>query len=450
MDEVRGTTLDRWSDRYAERTHGMRRRRSAPCSPSPAGPRSSRSPAACRTSTALPLDAVGPGGARLVADARRARPCSTAPARATRRCASRSCDGHGDRGHRARTPTTSSSPPAPSRRSTWSPGSSSTRATSWSPRRPATSARSGCSAPTRPTSCTSRSTPTGSIPDALDRTLTALRAAGRTREVALHRARTSTTRPASRSRVERRPQRARDRPPPRRAGARGQPVRAARLRRRAAAGAALARRRGRRLPRLVLQDVRARATASAGRSRRTPCARSSCWPASRRSCARRSFSQIAISPYLASHDWRHQIKLYRELYRERRDAMVAALAEHLPEATWTVPRRRLLRVGAAPRGSRRQGDAAARRHRPGRLRARAPRSTPTARGGRTAPAAVVLLPHAGAHPSRACGGSPAWSTPSCELLETFGARRACTLRAATRRSVLRTGSRVSAAARSRS
>ncbi len=48
-------------------------------------------------------------------------------------------------------------------------------------------------------------------------------------------------------------------------------------------------------------------------------------------------SQIAISSYLATCDWRSQIKSYRELYRERRDAMIGALSEHLPEATWTVP-----------------------------------------------------------------------------------------------------------------
>ena len=48
-------------------------------------------------------------------------------------------------------------------------------------------------------------------------------------------------------------------------------------------------------------------------------------------------SQLAISAYLSTCDWRGQIKTYRELYRERRDAMVGALAEHLPECRWTVP-----------------------------------------------------------------------------------------------------------------
>ncbi|HEY8721562.1 PLP-dependent aminotransferase family protein [Pengzhenrongella sp.] len=48
-------------------------------------------------------------------------------------------------------------------------------------------------------------------------------------------------------------------------------------------------------------------------------------------------SQLAVSTYLATCDWRSQIKAFCELYRERRDAMVGALAEHLPDASWTVP-----------------------------------------------------------------------------------------------------------------
>jgi DNA-binding transcriptional MocR family regulator len=51
-----------------------------------------------------------------------------------------------------------------------------------------------------------------------------------------------------------------------------------------------------------------------------------------------SFSQQAISAYLAGHDWHRQIKDFTELYRERRDAMLSALDEHLAgRATWTVP-----------------------------------------------------------------------------------------------------------------
>jgi DNA-binding transcriptional MocR family regulator len=48
-------------------------------------------------------------------------------------------------------------------------------------------------------------------------------------------------------------------------------------------------------------------------------------------------SQLAISMYLANYDWRGQIKAFREVYRERRDATLSALTEHMPEASWTVP-----------------------------------------------------------------------------------------------------------------
>ena len=35
-----------------------------------------------------------------------------------------------------------------------------------------------------------------------------------------------------------------------------------------------------------------------------------------------SFSQMAVSAYLDQHDWQGQIKQFREMYRERRDAMI--------------------------------------------------------------------------------------------------------------------------------
>ncbi len=60
-------------------------------------------------------------------------------------------------------------------------------------------------------------------------------------------------------------------------------------------------------------------------------------------------SQLAISTYLAKHDWQGQIKAFREVYRERRDAMLEALAEYMPEASWTVPDGGLLHVGQAAR-----------------------------------------------------------------------------------------------------
>lgn len=50
------------------------------------------------------------------------------------------------------------------------------------------------------------------------------------------------------------------------------------------------------------------------------------------------FSQYTISAYLQTFDWRGQIKKSRELYRERRDAMLAGLQAHMPPGTtWTRP-----------------------------------------------------------------------------------------------------------------
>jgi DNA-binding transcriptional MocR family regulator len=51
-----------------------------------------------------------------------------------------------------------------------------------------------------------------------------------------------------------------------------------------------------------------------------------------------SFSQMAVSAYLEQNDWLGQIKQFREMYRERRDAMVEALADLMPaSARWNVP-----------------------------------------------------------------------------------------------------------------
>jgi 2-aminoadipate transaminase len=50
------------------------------------------------------------------------------------------------------------------------------------------------------------------------------------------------------------------------------------------------------------------------------------------------FSQFAVAAYLANHDWRGQIKVFREMYRERRDAMISGLTSHMPAGTtWTYP-----------------------------------------------------------------------------------------------------------------
>ncbi|MDQ3760663.1 MAG: PLP-dependent aminotransferase family protein [Actinomycetota bacterium] len=51
-----------------------------------------------------------------------------------------------------------------------------------------------------------------------------------------------------------------------------------------------------------------------------------------------AFTQFVVSRYLAQHDWKGQVKLYRETYRERRDAIITALEHHMPAGcTWTYP-----------------------------------------------------------------------------------------------------------------
>ncbi|GAA1407426.1 GntR family transcriptional regulator [Glutamicibacter uratoxydans] len=43
-----------------------------------------------------------------------------------------------------------------------------------------------------------------------------------------------------------------------------------------------------------------------------------------------TLNQMIISSYLEEHDWKGQVAKYNELYRSRRDAMLAALAKYLP------------------------------------------------------------------------------------------------------------------------
>ena len=50
-----------------------------------------------------------------------------------------------------------------------------------------------------------------------------------------------------------------------------------------------------------------------------------------------SFSQMVISEYLSQADWKGQIQTFRGVYKERRDAMLEALEEHLPDLSWNVP-----------------------------------------------------------------------------------------------------------------
>lgn len=51
-----------------------------------------------------------------------------------------------------------------------------------------------------------------------------------------------------------------------------------------------------------------------------------------------NFSQITVSEYLATQNWRDQVKVFREVYRERRDALLDSLELLMPDGTtWTVP-----------------------------------------------------------------------------------------------------------------
>ncbi|TFD78329.1 PLP-dependent aminotransferase family protein [Cryobacterium fucosi] len=50
-----------------------------------------------------------------------------------------------------------------------------------------------------------------------------------------------------------------------------------------------------------------------------------------------SFSQLVISEYLSSADWKGQINTFRGVYHERKKALLSALDEYLPELTWTNP-----------------------------------------------------------------------------------------------------------------
>jgi 2-aminoadipate transaminase len=50
-----------------------------------------------------------------------------------------------------------------------------------------------------------------------------------------------------------------------------------------------------------------------------------------------SFTQMMISEYLANADWQGQIDTFRGVYRERRDAALAAMNEYLPNLETTRP-----------------------------------------------------------------------------------------------------------------
>lgn len=50
-----------------------------------------------------------------------------------------------------------------------------------------------------------------------------------------------------------------------------------------------------------------------------------------------SFSQLVISQYLDQADWKGQINTFRGVYKERKETMLSALKEYLPDLRWTDP-----------------------------------------------------------------------------------------------------------------
>jgi 2-aminoadipate transaminase len=51
-----------------------------------------------------------------------------------------------------------------------------------------------------------------------------------------------------------------------------------------------------------------------------------------------NYAQLTVSDYLATQPWREQVKVFRELYRERRDALLDSMEQLMPAGTtWTVP-----------------------------------------------------------------------------------------------------------------
>ena len=72
-----------------------------------------------------------------------------------------------------------------------------------------------------------------------------------------------------------------------------------------------------------------------------------------------SFSQLTVREYLNTQPWQEQIKDFRELYRERRDATLGALSGMMPPGCHWTKRRRFLRLAQAPRGDQCQGHAPA-------------------------------------------------------------------------------------------
>jgi DNA-binding transcriptional MocR family regulator len=64
-----------------------------------------------------------------------------------------------------------------------------------------------------------------------------------------------------------------------------------------------------------------------------------------------AYAQAAVATYLSTMPWREQLKTYREIYRERRDALLDALADLMPDGTtWTEPKGGLFVWATLPEG----------------------------------------------------------------------------------------------------
>jgi 2-aminoadipate transaminase len=64
-----------------------------------------------------------------------------------------------------------------------------------------------------------------------------------------------------------------------------------------------------------------------------------------------AFAQGGVTQYLSTMPWREQIKVYREVYRERRDALLDALTDLMPAGTtWTRPAGGLFVWAGLPEG----------------------------------------------------------------------------------------------------
>ena len=107
-----------------------------------------------------------------------------------------------------------------------------------------------------------------------------------------------------------------------------------------------------------------------------------------------SFSQLTVREYLNTQPWYEQVKDFRELYRERRDA---TLARAVPDDAAGMPLdpagRRVLRLAPAAGRDQRQGDAAAGDLVPGRLRTG--HGLLRRRVGRPVRQALLLVPRPG-------------------------------------------------------